>query len=337
MAFETGTATDIPDLIAKLSTFLQANGWTEDQRDNTNRRFAFHKGTVYFSGRWGSDTANIMSLHQALGYTPGNLPGNHPNDSGQGYNATSGQTRALLDDERHVDFVGTGPYPNYWFFERDASPLYIHVVVEVSTGLFVHFGAGELHKFGTWTGGEYCYGHYHPSTNNSELLSDSCVLLDGICNSNSGSDEDRPATLHVEGLVNQPGTGKWGVVWARDSNLGVDTAGVARVFIQGGYRGGPIASDFGFFAGSVAVGLVPLVPIALWHVDGDVAIGSGAKAYYLGYQEDVRMVNLKHFAPAQTVPYGGDDWLVFPMSLRDVNSVSRGSGYMGVAYKKVTA
>ncbi len=337
MAFETGQAADIPDLIAKLSTFLQANGWTEDQRDNTAKQFAFHKGTVYFSGRWGSDTANIMSLHQALGYTGGNAPGNHPNDSGQGYNATSSQTRTNLFTERNVDFVGTGPYPNYWFFEKDASPAYIHVVVEVSTGLFVHFGSGTLSKFGDWTGGEYLYGHYHPSTNNNELLGDSSIGLDGLGNSTSSTDEDRYATLHIEGLESQAVSGKWGVVWARDTSLGTDTAAVARAFIQGGLRGGPIASDFGFFAGSPTTGLIPGYPIALWHVNGDVGVGTGTKVRLLGYQADVRGVNIRHFSPAQVVPYGGDDWLVFPMSLRDINSVARGSGYLGIAYKKVTA
>jgi len=337
MAFETGQATDIPDLIAKLSTFLQANGWTEDQRDNTARRFAFHKNTIYWSGRWGSDTANIMSLHQALGYTGGNAPGNHPNDSGQGYNASSTQTRANLLTERHVDFVGTGPYPNYWFFEKDASPAYIHVVVEISTGLFVHFGAGELSKFGDWTGGEYLYGHYHPSSNNNELQTDSCFLLDGFANSISGTDEDRVPTLHVEGLEGQPGSGRWGIVWARDTSLGLDTAGVARVFVQGGFRAGPIASDFGFFAGSPTTGLLPGYPIALFHVNGDVGVGNGAKARLLGYQADVRGVNIRHFSPAQVVPYGGDDWYVFPSSLRDINVVSRASGYQGIAYKRVNA
>lgn len=342
MAFETGTLTDIPDLISKLSTFLVANGWTEDQRDNTNRRFAFHKlptggNLLYFSGRWGSDTANIFSLHQALGYTGGNLPGKHPNDSGQGYNATTGQTRALLLAERHVDMIGVGPYPHYWFFEQDASPCYIHVVLEIAVGTFVHFGCGEIKKFGTWTGGEYLYGHYHPSTNTNALLSDSFIGLDGLASSISGTDEDRPGTLHIEGFENQAVGGKWGVVWGRDSSLGVDDAAVARCFIQGGFRAGPIASDFGSFAGSIQNGLIPMYPIALWHVNGDVAVGSGALARYLGHQADVRGINIRNFAPAQTVPYGGDDWIVFPSSIRDINSVARASGYQGIAYKKVTA
>lgn len=342
MAFETGALADIPDLWAKLSTFLTANGWTEDQRDNTAKRAAFHKvaasgNLLYFSTRWGSDTANIFSLHQALGYTGGNAPGDHPNDSGQGYNATSGQTRANLLTERNVDMIGTGPYPRYWFFEKDASPCYIHVVIEVSTGIFVHFGCGEIVKFGTWTGGEYLYGHYHPTTNTTGLQNDTSVLLDGLHSSSSGDNPNRVPTLHLEGFSNQAVGGKWGVVWGRDSNLGLDTAGVARCFVQGGYRAGPIASDFGFFAGSLQNGLIPMYPIALWHVNGDVAVGSGSLARYLGYMGDVRGINLRNFSSAQTVPYGGDDWIVFPSSLRDTNTIARASGYQGVAYKKVTA
>lgn len=335
MAFETGQATDIPDLISKLSTFLTANGWTEDQRDNTARQFAFHKNSVYFSGKWGTDTANIMSLHQALAYTGGTRPGEHTDDSGQGYNATSSQTRANLLTERHVDFANVGPYPNYWFFENDASPAYIHVVVEISTGLFVHFGAGELVKFNDWTGGEYVYGHYH--TGNNEAQADSTFLLDGYSNSSSGTDEDRPATLHVEGLTSQPVSGKWGIVWSRDTNLGTDRAGIARVMVQGGFRGGPITADFGNFGGSVTTGLIPLPPITLWHVSGDIAVGSGALACYLGYMADVRQINIRFFTAGQEIAYGGDTWVIFPASMRETNSVAKASGYLGVAYKKVTA
>lgn len=337
MAFETGTLTDIPDLFLKLSTFATANGWTEDQRDNTNRRFAMHKNSMYLSSRWGSDTANILSIHQALGYTGGNLPGAHPNDSGQGYNATTGQTRANLLTERHVDLIGTGPYPRYWFFEKDASPAYIHVVIEVAVGTFVHFGIGELVKFGTWTGGEYAYGHYHPSSSLNGLLTDSTFLLDGLASSTSGTDEDRPATLHIEGFGGMAVGAKWGVVWGRDTSLGTDTAAVARTFVQGGFRAGPIASEFGNFAGSIMNGLVPMYPIALWHVSGDVAVGSGALGRYLGYMADVRGINLRNFAAAQTIAYGGDDWILFPSSIRDTNPNARATGYQGIAYKKVTA
>jgi hypothetical protein len=340
MAYETGTLTDIPDLILKLSTFLVANGWTEDQRDNTAKRFAFHKvptggALLYFSGRWGSDTANIFSLCQALGYTGGNAPGNHPNDSGNGYNATSGQTRANLDDERNVDLIGVGPYPRYWFFEQDASPCYIHVVIEVAAGTFVHFGCGELKKFNDWTGGEYLYGHQHPSSNTNALLSDSSILLDGFASTSGVA--PFVATIHIEGLSNQAVGGKWGLVWASDTNLGTDTAAVARAMVQGGFRGGPIASELGNFLASLSTGFVPMYPIALFHVNGNIALASGVKASYLGHMADVRGVHLRNFAAAQEVSIGGDTWIFFPSSIRVDGAVARGSGYQGIAYKKVTA
>jgi len=336
MAFETGTLSGIADFWSKFNTFVTANGWTQDQLDTVNRRYAFHKNSLYLSSRGASDTFSAVSLHQALGYTGGNMPGKHPNDSGQGYNATTSQTRANLITERYIDFVGTGPYPTYWFFENDASPAYVHGVIEVSVGRFAHFGIGELVKFGTWTGGEYCYGH-HINGSSMQLQPDSCIGLDGLASSTAGTDEDRVPTLHCEGLPSQPGTGKWGVVWARDTSLGVDDAGVAREYIQGGFRAGPIASDFGFFAGSIVNGLIPMYPIALWHVTGDIAVGSGALGRYIGYQADVRGINIRNFTPGQEIPYGGDTWIVFPSSIRDTAAITGSSGYQGIAYKKVTA
>jgi len=340
MAFETGTLTDIPDFWAKLNTFLVANGWVQDQLDTTNRRYAFHKlpasgSLLYFSSRGASDTYSAISLHQALGYTGGNMPGAHPNDSGQGYNATTSQTRANLITERHLDFVGIGPYPKYWFFENDASPAYIHIVVEVSAGRVVHMGCGELIKFGTWTGGPYLYGQYHPNT--SALQTDSVFLLDGFASASTGGVPDKVPTLHLEGFGGQAVGGKWGLVWARDSSLGVDAAAVARTMVQGGFRGGPIASEFGNFAGSILNGLIPMYPIALWHVSGDILAGSGALARYIGYMGDVRGVNIRNFTIGQEVAYGGDTWVMFPSSLRDINAVTAASGYQGIAYKKVTA
>ena len=40
MAYQTGSATDQTDLMSKLSTFAQANGFTEDYYNGTNRHLS---------------------------------------------------------------------------------------------------------------------------------------------------------------------------------------------------------------------------------------------------------------------------------------------------------
>jgi hypothetical protein len=53
--------------------------------------------------------------------------------------------------------LSAGPFSNYYFFS-DSSDDHIVVVVEVTPGLYVHFGWGPmLSKNGTWTGGAYFF------------------------------------------------------------------------------------------------------------------------------------------------------------------------------------
>jgi len=148
--FETGTATGIADLLTKLGTFATAVAgvWVQDQLDTVGGSFALHKSTggveIWVSFRWDVATPQHLSVHQALGYTGGNQPGNHPNDSGNGYNANTSHVDTSLALERHVSDLGTGPFPSYFFFEDNH---YIHVVVEIVTDEFRHFGFGLLNPY----------------------------------------------------------------------------------------------------------------------------------------------------------------------------------------------
>lgn len=54
----------------------------------------------------------------------------------------------------------TGPYTAYNFFTDGSC---VHVVLEVSSGVFSHFSFGKVTKFGTWTGGEYTTAWYSTS------------------------------------------------------------------------------------------------------------------------------------------------------------------------------
>lgn len=51
----------------------------------------------------------------------------------------------------------TGPFTAYNFFTDGSC---VHVVLEVSSGVFCHFSFGKVTKFGTWTGGEYTTSWY---------------------------------------------------------------------------------------------------------------------------------------------------------------------------------
>ncbi len=333
MAYETGSALDMQDLLAKISTFAVANGWTEDRRDNAAGIFALSKNSIFVSFRWLSGTPTALSIHQATAALPasGTEPGNATGDSGNGYNASSSHAESLLSDERHA-LLGDGPFPSYHLFENDASPAYLHIVVETSTDVFKHFGFGELDKVGDgWTGGEYAYGQRNAT--GTYTSSQSSWLLDGFFSSANGNDENYAATMRMTGLPDQPVGSVWGNVWGtRTSNPLDDTAGNDKATIQGGYRAGPLTGPWGLFTGSASTGYIPMYSIATWFVDR-----VNNFTYLLGWMPDVRGVSMRSFAPKEEVTVGSDTWVLFPAGQREIGVGAGTTSYMGIAYKKVVA
>lgn len=323
MAYETGTSTGVVDLLTKLFTFATANGWTQDQAVGSGKA-AMHRNNIYVSFRYDTSSPNNVGIYQALGYVGGNDPGNHTNDSGNG--SVVGFTNANIALGRLVG-LGTSSFPAYYFFESDT---YLHVVVEVSTGSFRHFGFGTLVPYGDgWTGNEYAYGQVLQGANASAVNNTTTALLDGLATSALGA--GFMGTVHVEGLPSQAGSSKWGVTWAdRVSSQGTDRAGNARVFLQGGFRGGPISSSLSPIVATGSGGLGTMWPIQIWY-------RTGTDVYLLGEMPDVRGVNVRYHAPAETMSIGGDDWMFFPTVQRDLTvSVNGASAAQGIAYKKVT-
>lgn len=323
MAYETGSALDMDDLLDKLDTFLVANGYTQDHFDLGAGKVAWHRNSLYVSGRFVVATPQALSLHQALGFVgTGTDPGSHTNDSGNGYNGGT-YNNANLASERHV-LLNDGPFPSYYFFEDD---FYTHVVVETSTDVFRHFGFGELDKRGTWVGGEYCYGQRQ--VNSSPISGTNCTLLDGLFSETAGAEEFQAATLHCEGLAGQAAAGRWAQVWGNTSGEPNDTAGNAKVRVRGGFKSGPIARHFGVFNADVATGLIPQYPIGLFH-------RNSTDTQLLGFMPDVRGLNMKFFAPKQEVTISSDTWIIFPMSQKTTAAVTDRSYNSGISYKKVT-
>jgi hypothetical protein len=328
MAYETGTATNIGDLFARLNTFASANGWTIDH--SASDRLFLTRSTVSVAFRWSTTSPTCAAIYQHTAFVNSATdPGNHTNDSGQGN--ISG-TNATLLTGRHVPFVDSSM--RYWFFESD---FYIHAVAEaVGTLSFTHFGFGLLDKRGTWTGGEYSYGwRIDPAggTGDSAVRAVSTHLLDGLAGITSDT-VVRPfvGTVHCEGLPNQTASGKWGLTWAGlIANTGTDRAAIARESLQGGFRGGPIARPFGRHGSTIGSGVVPLYPIGVWYDDRTLA-----RWHELGYMLDVRGANMRNYAPADEVTVGSDVWVLFPSRYKTSVSNTGSTRNQGIAYRKVT-
>lgn len=334
MAYETGSATDLQDLFAKLSTFATANGWTEDRRDNVNGIFALSKNSIFVSWRWNVADPQFASMHQATVALPssGTEPGDATGDSNNGYNTSTSHVNSNLDNERHVE-LDDGPFPSYYFFENDSSPAYLHVVVEVSSNIFTHFGMGELDKVGDgWTGGEYAYGHRRTG---SELGTNSTTLLDGYQSTTNNQDPFKTATIRCTGMPNQRAGSKWGVVSGQArgslSTLSTDVDGDQRYGVQGGFRAGPFTTPWGVVAANRSTGLVPMYSMPLFWFDD-----LNDHLYLMGWHADVRGMNIRGFAAKEEITIGSDTWVIFPMAQRDIVD-SQATAYSGIAYKKVTA
>lgn len=327
---EIASASNIADLFTKLSTFAVAAGWTQDYA--ASDRLFLHKGSCYVAFRWAASSPTGAGIYQALGFiNSGTDPGSHTNDSGQG--AISG-TNATIMAGRSVPLVNsTMPY---WFFTDGSN--YVHVVVQVAGGDFRHFGFGSLDKIGTWTGGEYSYGHLVTVTTGTRAINgDSTVILDALAGIATGSPgasatatvQPFAASLHIESAPNQSGSSKWALAWGGGTPSSNDRGGNSRANVQGGFRGGPTAVAFGRFTGTLLTGLVPMYTIPQYYKDP-----SNARYYPIGLMHDVRGCRMDAFVGGQEVSIASDTWIVFPAKALATFGASN-TGMQGIAYKKI--
>lgn len=340
MAYENATASSFTDLFDKLAIFAAANGWTKNEPAGlTSDRVFFSKNNVFVSFRWVTVSPTAVAIYQATGYTSGPAPGSQANDSGNGY-VPGTFTDANVKTSRYVPM--TNAAMTYWFFENDASPAYIHIVVTLdgtASNKFAHFGFGELAKQGTWTGGEYAYGQYVPVSNlgndianNTEAFS--CVLDGGLGASTPATYRTFAATVRMESLPGQAASTRWGLSYGGDTP-GTDRGGNVRYNIQGGFRAGPVAATFARFMTSPTTGLTAMYPINLYYDRG--LVSSVRQWYPLGYMADVRGIDMTNYSEAQELTVGADTWIAFPASYKIAVSSTNATKNTGVAYKKVTA
>ena len=339
MSYETGTATDLEDFLAKLDTFATGltSPWSSiysPNPDTTNFQFELNKGSISFSSKYLAtvpDDDDPISIHHATGSTSsGDAPGAHTADSGNGFNSGT-NNKANFESERCVRNVGNGPFISYHLFTDGTSDDYIHAVLQISSGVFRHFGFGTLDKFGdNWVGGEYVYGHYHDTaTNATPINTNHNTLLDGL--GASTAQAARAATIRItSGLPNQS-PAVWGVAASvLSANIGTDTATNVRRQIHGTFRAGMEPRGFANPTGGASFGVVPMYSIGAYYRDP-----SNDRVYLLGYMLDVRALDITNFSAEQEITIGSDTWIIFPMSRKSSAAIASRSVNSGFAYKKI--
>lgn len=355
------TCSSLQDLLTKLDTFLTTGGagnpgWTAEDTDGLGNSLNTTTGVWAISkAGTGSDVVQIAAQYDAGGtegrfglyqyydssgtgsYVRADDPWGQVGDSGNGY---AGTTNSALAGARHVT-IGLSPI-QYWCFTGDT---YVHVVVEVAVGEFVHFGFGILDKFNDWDGGEYCYGYRYDDggTSNVAIRDDTTTLLDGNAKDDVEDMELQAATMRLEGMTDSPSGGLWAVCMGNQASgsLGNDRQSTpkARIHVSGGFRAGSHATMFGSFGGLITQGLIPTYPIVVYHWDRDISGSSTMSGSIapLGAMKDVRGVSLHNFAARDEVTIGSDDWVIFPARKRDDGGdLEDSTGYQGICYKKST-
>lgn len=343
MAYSAGAATDIPDLMSKIETFIAANGWTIDEADSVSGWPGWHKLACYVQFRYDGTTPQAngrsMGVYQSTGFTGGTVrPGGNPGDSGCGANDQAGTIAdSTIDNARCVYTIGDGPF-NYWIFERDdGAPgvFYIHIVLEVRQGEYRHFGFGKIDRFGDWggnAGGEYCYGH---RMEGSFFTTDSQFGLDGGNGNTSTESTDSAASIILGGSYPGKEASDWAVIGSNKAKYtgSLDRANVQRSMVLGGMRIGPNPSATGIFTGFPGfTGVIPMTSIELFAVD---YISSPKRTRYLGAWADVRWCSIANFDAAEEVVIGSDTWVFFPIQKKGtLGGIQGDSYYAGIAYRK---
>lgn len=324
MSYQTGTPSDVNDLLDKLRLFLVANGWTINgwltAPGGTGKVLHVSKAGnffTWFSDPIPSDAADPGPFVRVLIHTSYDAAKNGlPDQPGAAaYMARSNNMRGPM--QAYHFFAGTG---------KDGP--YVHVVVETEPGAFRHMGMGVLHKMGSYDGGQYGYGtawyfglpaySYDPNSGYHSVPFDDGGFGPGssyssgtIVRADYGGISPRYHQMGGSDAVNMPrGRAGWRTAEGFDDNRGM---------IDAAYSGGA----------SVLTGRAPLFPLPL-------AVNRGSALWSdIGYPTDVRFVRMAAIEAGEEYTIGTDTWVVFPVARKNGAVGQMNSGDQGFAYRKV--
>jgi hypothetical protein len=211
-----------------------------------------------------------------------------------------------------------GPFPNAHIFTNDPST-YLHVAVEIATGIWKHMMFGNIIKFGTWTGGGYYAAQTWSEAENQINNPGSNGHLFPFDNSFSSALAAQ-WTLHYQ----DGGVANWitpGSPYTLNS--------VSRQSARGGFRGGT-GAIFKAYRESPFSGRIPLAPVLIQRVRTE---DNPDTIRWVGQVPDIRMLNITNLAPGESMMIGADEYIAFPLVAKNgVGTTNFNSGTEGIAY-----
>lgn len=351
MSFETGTASDMHDLLDRLRTFLIADGWSVDYWAADAQAYESWSGLttagsmrLHVHKTLGSGADTMTCYFNLRSATRLVLFGNHYPSSSQensryyaetrgiGVNGSTGYSGAYNWDAQPgaplagalSDNIGAcitelpaGSF-TYWLFANGDT---IAVVAEIATDVYMHLAFGRLTNKGPYTGGMFysascasyqpSYNYWYRGGTYSQYKDYRVAFL---------SRDGHPTTGYVGGTTAVYLTADSVAGWRHSALEGNQSGGYAGRL----YPGGVIVYPFTGFQYTNEKSMSTMIVEAgpndvnalspMLPVSFMCALDSG-RFCYLGHPEGIRILNRSLYAPGQSMILGGtggEEWIVFP-------------------------
>ena len=320
MAYETGSASGVADLLDKLRIFATANGWTQNffgaRTTGSGTALQLTKGTQYvtFIADTGAGTTN----------DPGNYFGCYSHNV---YSAGNGTENQAQGSAKCYANAMTGPYVAYHFVsgaERGCD--YLYVIVEVTSGIFKHIGVGKLVSLGALSTGMFahaCRWNYSTASNTISTAESAQHAVPW----DSTETTSRPGPSTQLRADSDGVTPRW-YDCTSGGSFGNRMGGGVRS--SGSNSAGSVRTTLnnpGIAGASTITGRTVLLPA--W-VYGERTADLGSP---LGYPPHLRWVKLDYLNPGDVLTIGTDQWKVFPVIRKNGTTGQVNSGTFGYAYK----
>jgi hypothetical protein len=323
MAYSTASApASCVAIVSALSTWATSNGWTVDRAAASATGFAtwlaIHKGSCYLN--FAVPTGDgMLSVYGATGYSGGAGPSAQPNVSAA-YTINPGQLASGT--------VNPGPYTAYHFFSAGGGT-YLHILIEVSAGVFAQLHAGALNAIGGASPAIYLTaGQWSRFTTSSGS--------DAVPSSPDAVGNAKPFCADVQAgpIANTAlgctvdGTFRWFIPTGGASPARLLNSGYSAYSSPNGLQRSFISR-----APNAFNGIPPLGPIPFW---AERAVGN---VYSLiGEAPDVRFVDMSNNNAKDEIAIGSDTWKLFPVianpALINTGGAPVSSYPYGLAFRK---
>jgi hypothetical protein len=310
--YATGTASSLSDFLNSLATFAASAGWTVDHNATISAGdywLAVHKNACYLDYYMPPPVSGANTLIQLFGAT--------------GYNGSSapGAQAGTSPNPTLLSPAPAGPFTAYHFFSTAAGGVnYLHALLEVSSGVFLHLHGGTLNAVGGASPVTYCAGTDWSSLSGGTSSSDGGPA--GANNWTPFAAEQGPSTWRaLQVLATVDSVSRWFCGAAGN-------ASPARLI--GAVKPGSRAVHAFAREPNTFNQLVPYIPLSIYleRLVGNIYS-------YVGDVYDVRWLNMQNNAPKDEITIGADTWKIYPVIAKlPFASATAGTNNYAFAFRK---